>query len=102
MLSYFEMLSPKTPVGGDEGLNIFIFWAVRDISRTFEFLIPLKFPLGWGGSNFLGSNNTQIFSLSRFCNDNLKNAKGPFKCYVTQMGVGPGVSDILEKSVTKV
>ena len=27
--------------------------------------------------------------------------KGPFKCYVTQMGVG-GVSDFLEKSVTKV
>ena len=26
---------------------------------------------------------------------------GPFKCYVTQMGVG-GVSDFLEKSVTKV
>ena len=29
--------------------------------------------------------------------------KGPFKCYVTQMGVGGGgVSDFLEKSVTKV
>ena len=27
--------------------------------------------------------------------------KGPFKCYVTQMGVG-GVSDFLEKSVTEV
>ena len=26
---------------------------------------------------------------------------GPFKCYVAQMGVG-GVSDFLEKSVTKV
>ena len=23
--------------------------------------------------------------------------KGPFKCYVTQMGVGGGVSDFLEK-----
>ena len=28
--------------------------------------------------------------------------KGPFKRYVTQMGVGGGVSDFLEKSVTKV
>ena len=27
---------------------------------------------------------------------------GPFKCYVTQMGVGGGVPDFLEKSVTKV
>ena len=27
--------------------------------------------------------------------------RGPFKCYVTQMGVGGG-SDFLEKSVTKV
>ena len=30
-----------------------------------------------------------------------KTTRGPFKCYVTQMGVG-GVSDFLGKSVTKV
>ena len=30
----------------------------------------------------------------------IQTAKGSFKCYVTQMGVG--VSDFLEKSVTKV
>ena len=28
--------------------------------------------------------------------------KGPFKCYVTQMGMGGGVSDFLEKKFTNV
>ena len=32
----------------------------------------------------------------------LSRKKGPFKCYVTQMGVGVGVLGFSEKSVTKV
>ena len=30
---------------------------------------------------------------------NYSKGKGPFECYVTQMGVGEGVSDFLGKSV---
>ena len=50
-----------------------------------------------------------IYSLSRLANNTPQivrfncgaDFEGPFKCYVTQMGVG-GVSDFLVKSVTKV
>ena len=55
MLSYFDILNPKTPLGvwveGKE--NVSIFSAIHDISWTF--FDPLKFPLrppGWGGGNF--------------------------------------------------
>ena len=43
----------------------------------------------------------QVFSGLTICRGVICRIIGPFKCYVTQMGVG-GVSDFPEKSVTKV
>ena len=62
---------PKPPWGG---VCILIFWAVHEISRTFEFLTP-KTPLGppWGGVGqfFLGESQSHIYpnisTLPRIC-----------------------------------
>ena len=45
-----------------------IFWTVHEISRTFYFVNPLKFPLRPpldGGSIFLGRNHPQVYSHMR-------------------------------------
>ena len=45
-------------------------------------------------------NKKYVLLVSSFFSISICKFKGPFKCYVTQMG--EGVSDFLEKSVTKV
>ena len=67
MLSYFYILTRKTPphqLGKGGGLIFLsIFWAVHDISRSFEFLSPKNLPgtpLGGVGKIVLGSNDSQI------------------------------------------
>ena len=56
------IVTPETPTPEWGGVEFF-FWTVHDISRTFEFVtpyIPPWDPLEWGGSNVIGSNDSQI------------------------------------------
>ena len=60
------MLTPTHPwVGVGQHFFLLIFWAVRDISRTFDcFFDPLKSPLGpppGVGQIFLGANQSHIY-----------------------------------------
>ena len=60
------LYTPKTSVRtvrpSPRNCPLLIFWAVHDISRTFEFLTPQTPPLRppWSGSIFVGSNDSRI------------------------------------------
>ena len=54
-------------------------------------------------TNVYNDDQWQIILTNCICHAQITHTKGPFKCYVTQMGVGGGgVSDLLKKSITKV
>ena len=68
-------------------------WLCKHITNFLIALMRVKFS---------ANNGAKIAFSTRIKVKWIRWSKGPFKCYVTQMGVGGGVSDFLEKSVTKV
>ena len=68
LLKFWPLPPPPGPPGVGWVNKLLIFWTVHDISRTFDFLTPVKFllrpPLG-GGSIFFGRNHPQVYPHMR-------------------------------------
>ena len=80
----FWNFDPQPPHPPGWGGSKFFFWTVHDISRTFDFFDPLKFPLrpplvGGGGGEFVFCiQRHNIPSFCRLCISSLGNNMAPW------------------------